>query len=557
MNRDLKKKWGLSLGVVLVAALLGLWIADDIIGSFQRGNKEAGSGKPFSQYDHPNPPTQSVPPDSRRSRELRPEDFFGAPGERIVIFESDEEYRKFLASLDGSKLRRLGQIDALRAVRVGFSDYDDLDDALGDRKAGGNYQVQIPETPDLPEEFPDVAAQPGAAGFGRSTLEWLGIEVDNSEWGKGVKIAILDTGVGQHSGLKNVTEIDLISLESTEDIPLHGHGTAVASLIVGDDGITPGIAPAAELLSVRIADENGNSNSFLLADGIVRAVDEGASIINISMGSYGDSTVVRNAVEYALEHQVLIVAAAGNEGLNQPAYPAAYEGVLAVGAVDSNSQHLNFSNTGEEIDMGAPGYEIVSAWPDDQFNSFSGTSASSPITAAAIAATMSELNFQHVDDAREVVINNLNAAGAPGDDPQFGDGILDVGRVMESTTPGIYDPAVATNWYVAEADGIGTLEVVIENRGTASLGYANVEVTIGNSTFVKRITNLKPGETGVVTLPVDVPSEESINIRSEVSVPGVEDIRPENNVMAGEVLLVNQPSEEFTSLPPDDGVPRQ
>ncbi|MFP6898385.1 MAG: S8 family serine peptidase [Roseibacillus sp.] len=544
-----KTKWIATTLVVILGVAGGFWLARDIVGlGKDRTEKTAAPLRPIRQFDGPNALTKSEPRHANRRSPKIEDLLFGIPNERIVRFSSDSAYRNFLSKLDGKKLRLLGKLDALRAARVGYTDLDDLEDLLDDDdEAYGNYRVAIPE-------LPQVDAQPGAVAFGRATLEWLGITGDNSSWGEGVRIAMLDTGVGQHAAFpEGIREIDLITGDGPP-IDLHGHGTAVASLLVGSDDISQGIAPAAELLSIRIGDDAGASNSFLLAEGIVLAVDEGAQIINISMGSYGDSALVRDAIAYAADHQVVIIAAAGNEGIETPAYPAAYEGVIAVGAIDGSGQHLDFSNTGDSIDLAAPGYEIVSAWPDDQFTSFSGTSASSPIVVGAIAATMSELGPMPVGAATEIVMENLNAAGAPGEDPQYGEGNIDIGRVMQSETPGILDLAVASNWYEppSESEVVGSLLVTVENRGTAAISGATIDVSIGSNIFPMTIASLQPGATQVLTLAVNAPTSiESITINSVLNMNGTADSDPTNNSLAGQIVLITEsPSEVAAANPP-------
>lgn len=553
--------WIIPTAVVILAAFLGYWLAADVIGTGHR-DRTGREGvprppRPTFGVDLPNPDRKAQPRHPSKRPPSLEEIFLGTPRERIVRFKDDESYRRFLASLDGKNLRLLGKIDGLRAARIGFEDLDDLDGLLGENDdADGNFLVSIPQ-------LPQVDAQPGAAGFGQATLEWLGITGDNSSWGEGVRVAMLDTGVGEHSALPGgIREIDLITGDGPP-IALHGHGTAVASLLVGSDRLSQGIAPSADLLSIRIADDSGNSNSFLLAEGIVRAVDEGAQVINISMGSYGNSSIVKDAVDYALEKNVVIVAAAGNEGLETPSYPAAYEGVIAVGAVDRNGQHLAFSNSGENLDLGAPGFEIVSAWPDDQFTSFSGTSAAAPIVAGAVAATMSQFGPLEAGPASELVLNHLDAAGAPGDDPEYGRGVLDVGRVMNSETPGIVDAAIASNWYEAPGPGevVGSLLITVENRGTTSLNGATVNVTIGgDSVFPMAVSVLQPGQTQVLTLPVNVPSEsESIAVNSVLTL-SAPDSKPSNNSLGGAIVLTERPASQSApgnfSQPPGPVTPR-
>jgi hypothetical protein len=421
-------------------------------------------------------------------------------------------------------------LDQLRVARIGYDELGDLDDLLGDAESFANYFVSVPE-------LPDVSAQAGSVGFGDQLLAWLGVDGDNSNWGAGITIAVLDTGVGAHRSLPDgIREIDLVS--DGEPTPLNGHGTAVASLIVGQDGITNGIAPAADLISVRIGDESGSSSSFKLAEGIIAATDAGAQLINISMGSYGDSAIVRDAVAYANAAGALIFASSGNDGLGAPAYPAANDGVVAVGAVDAKSDYLAFSNLGSTL--GAPGYSINAAWTDDQYTLFTGTSASAPIVTAAVAATATELDIP-VQQAYEVVAANLNEAGAPGNDPAFGDGVLNLGRAVDSTTPGIHDVAAASNYFVpaSETDPVPSLLVTFENRGTERIMNAPVSVTLPNGTFSYNIANLAPGQTQTFDAPLYYPTTtEFLAVSAEVELSnGQVDSNPANNGLATQITL--------------------
>ncbi|MEO1826420.1 MAG: S8 family serine peptidase, partial [Roseibacillus sp.] len=378
---------------------------------------------------------------------------------------------------------------------------------------------------------------------------------DNADWGEGVRIAMLDTGVGQHETLgSRVREIDLVSGSQPSSTEIHGHGTAVAALMVGRDGISQGIVPAADLLSIRIADENGSSNSFLLAEGIVRAVDEGAQIINISMASYGDSLLVQDAVAYAGEKQVLIVASAGNEGYTVPAYPAAYENVIAVGAVDAAGQHLAFSNTGDSIDVAAPGFEVLAAWPGEEYTSFTGTSAAAPLVAGALGAALTETQSGQLLplQAQSILESNLNASGAPGHDPFYGGGTLDVDRMVNTYTDGRFDLAVASNWYQEPGpdDVVGTLQVTVQNQGTEAISGASVDVIINDDIFSMALPLLQEGGSHVVSLPVNEPEDnQQIAIRSSINLNGNQDRDPGNNVLAGNIGLIDE------SLQGADGTP--
>jgi subtilisin family serine protease len=351
-----------------------------------------------------------------------------------------------------------------------------------------------------------------------NALSWLGVEGDNPSWGKGITVAVLDTGVNEHIALQgNITQILLTDLaEGSEQL---GHGTAVASIISGDHRLAPGVAPASDILAVRIADETGNSNSFTMAEGIMQAVDAGASIINISMGSYGDSNAVANAVRYAQEQGAVIVASTGNEGLETIAYPAAYEGVISVGAVEQHGDHLDFSNIGETLSVVAPGYQVNAAWGTEQLTSFSGTSASAPFVSGAIAATLSEFPNMTAQQAADLVVKLSNDGGYPGNDPYYGNGTLDLGRIMDYGTTGIYDAAITSQVLILPQTPTALPEawVTVQNQGTETLINSPVSITTSNGTQNLNISSLAPGQIQTFRIPMVLPyTDEAVTITSSV-----------------------------------------
>ncbi len=467
---------------------------------------------------------------TRRARRDSPDPNHGAPpfaiaNERIARFNDDASYRKFLAGLSGRGLRLLGKSDRLRAVRFGWGDGFDPSD-LDDAGLGYNYLVTIPAPP-------DAGAQAGAVGFGRNALAWLGVGTDNSAWGKGVAVALLDSGVNDHIALNGgngkVTAITLTEL-GVGGVQL-GHGTAVASIISGDHPLTPGVAPASDLISIRITDAGGSSDSFTLAEGILRAADSGADIINISMGSYGDSSLVADAVKYAQDKGAVIVASSGNAGLAAIAYPAAYEGVIAVGAVEGTGEHLDFSNRGDGLDISAPGFQVNAAWGEELLTSFSGTSASAPFISGAIAAAMSEHPHMTARQAADLVLSVSNDAGYPGDDPAYGSGILALDRVMEHGTPGIYDVAIASQILIPAdaATSLPQVLVTVQNQGTETVINSPVSIVSPSGTQTVNISSLTPGQIHTIRVPVALPPNgDSVAINSSVqSTEGDKD--PSNN----------------------------
>jgi len=443
------------------------------------------------------------------------------PKEGLVRFNSEEHYRAFLNQLSSRGLRLLGGSDTLRTVRVGFTKFDQLKDIDGS-DVSPNFPVFISPPP-------EVGAQAGAQAFGANALEAIGIFGDNSTWGKGITVAVIDSGVNDHIALQEgVTRLTLTELP--DGATQLGHGTAVASIISGNHPQTPGVAPISTILSIRVTDDEGRSNSFALAEGIIAAVDGGAQIINISMGSDGNSIVVSDAVAYAQKLGAVIVASSGNEGASTPAYPAAHDGVISVGAVEAGGEHLNFSNTGENLSIVAPGYEVNAAWGENQMTAFSGTSASAPFVSGAIAAVMSQNPGYTAQQAANLVIRLSNEAGQAGSDPQYGQGSLDVGRALENGQSGIYDIAVTSQVLGSNSAGSPEVTIVVQNQGTETLFNSPVRIQTPSGTTDISINSLIPGQVYTTTLPLSfLTSGETAIVYSSASTSGSEDNQLGNN----------------------------
>lgn len=446
--------------------------------------------------------------------------------EAILRFPTQDSYEAFLFAIGGSNLRLVDQLDRLRAIRLGYEDWSDLADLL----AGENIAA-YDALPIVPGPSPGGArAQDGLVGFGGGLLAWLGIQGDNSRWGAGVKVAVLDTGVLPHTDLPGLSKSIAIT-PFPEDLALtNGHGTAVASLIAGKNPVAPGIAPAVEIISIRVGDDAGRADSFSLAAGILAAIDSGAQIINISMGTSENNPLIEEAVLLAHESDVLIVAASGNSSQADASYPAAYPTVISVGAVDARGGHLEFSNYGNYLSITAPGYGINAAWTGNRHAQISGTSASAPIVTGAIAATMSSGRgpAMTASQAAQVVMKYANEAGIPGPDSEFGFGILDLGRIMNRSVPGIVDAAITDQRFVGDQ-----LQVTVQNRGTSVLVNTMLEITLQSGTRQFNATTLVPGAIHTFSMPVRLSgfaSNGPVPVTSQVTLgnPGP-DATPDNN----------------------------
>ena len=195
----------------------------------------------------------------------------------------------------------------------------------------------------------------------------------------------LDPNVGSNPGR------DFVSGDS-DPYPPSGevHGTHVAGIAAAatDDAFGVAGVSNATLLCARALSSYGGRTSDI-ADTIQWVTDQGADVINMSFGGGGYSSTMQNAVSYAYDNDVLPVAAAGNDGNNTVSYPARYDEVLAVSAVDAYGNLASFTNTGSSVELAAPGVDYLSTYPTDSFSRLSGTSMSSPVVAGVAAMVQS------------------------------------------------------------------------------------------------------------------------------------------------------------------------
>jgi len=212
-----------------------------------------------------------------------------------------------------------------------------------------------------------------------------------------ILVAILDTGIDQnHEDLNGKVAIEANFTDSPTAGDIHGHGTHIAGIIAAniDNGIgIAGVAPEIQLMNVKIADDKGRSQASAVARGIIWAVDNGASVINISVEIKESSPELEDAVNYAWSRGAIIIAAAGNDGSQSPIYPGYYENCIAVAAIKDDGSLAPLSNHGDWVDVAAPGFNIYSTLPDNSYGYKTGTSF-----ATAYVSGLAALLFSVVSD---------------------------------------------------------------------------------------------------------------------------------------------------------------
>lgn len=236
---------------------------------------------------------------------------------------------------------------------------------------------------------------------------------DRGLTGKGAVVAVIDTGVDlNHKDLKaniiggyNATD----QTKSPQDG--QGHGTHVAGTVaaVNNKVGVIGVAPEAKILAVKVLDDHGGGTPFNIALGIIWAANNGANVINMSLGSSEPFMAVEAAVKYAVSKNVTVIAASGNDGADSHVdYPGAYKQVIAVGASNFNGKRAEFSNAGKAVEFIAPGEDVLSSIPGGTYEFNSGTSMASPHV-AGLAALAVQAGAKTPDEVKAM----LKAAAKP------------------------------------------------------------------------------------------------------------------------------------------------
>ncbi|WLD92996.1 cell wall-binding repeat-containing protein [Alkalihalobacillus sp. AL-G] len=255
-----------------------------------------------------------------------------------------------------------------------------------------------------------------------------------SDKNKDLIVAVVDTGIDlDHPDLKNQIILGrniLNPLIPPEDH--QGHGTHIAGIIGATTNNKVGIASLprnVKIMPIKVfEEETGNMSTVIL--GILYAVDHGADIINLSLGSVNGMKALEDAINYAQSKGVLVVAASGNDNEHFVTYPAKYESVLAVGATDTvTGGKAWFSNYGEEMDLSAPGTNIFSTLPGGKYGYESGTSMSAAIVSSTAAMLWKQYPFLTVSQLKNILFDSSSKSPLPYDSNQLlGNGQIDAGN---------------------------------------------------------------------------------------------------------------------------------
>jgi subtilisin family serine protease len=250
-----------------------------------------------------------------------------------------------------------------------------------------------------------------------------------------VRVAVIDSGIAPHEDFCG-SVLRSLGRDYTEGFPYaedrFGHGTFVTGVLAGcgnnQKGMTGiiGNAPI-DIIPLKVLDQSGNGDDFDISQAIADAAEQEVDVINMSLAGKGETVMLRKAVMEAVNQGILIVAAAGNQQTDTSGiYPASYPGVLTVTGTTEKREPIPIANYGWEIDLSAPGANIVSTFIDNQYKTMRGTSLAVPYVSGAAALLKTEQPEMDMISLRHLLIRSAHDIGEQGEDKQTGYGLLQV-----------------------------------------------------------------------------------------------------------------------------------
>ncbi len=362
-----------------------------------------------------------------------------APDEIIVKFKEDQKPFQVIKVPKGKVLKEVEK-------------YKKKDNVI---YAEPNYIVRTTLVPNDPGYYPFQWHLDNSNNSGINAEEAWDIST-----GSGVTVAVIDTGIRKGSDLINACFVSGYDFVNGDDDPIddNGHGTHVAGTVAqstdNDLGVA-GVAFNSCLMPIKVLDKRGEGYTSDVAEGVIFAADHGAQVINLSLGGPEDSQALKDALQYASEKGVTIVAAAGNDSSSIPHYPAAYNDyVIAVGATRYDKALSYYSNYGPNIDLVAPGGDMSLDQNGDGYDDgvlqqtfqklginiywayyfFQGTSMAAPHAAGAAALLIANGNAITPDEVRAALQNTAQDLGTTGRDDIYGYGLIDAFAALQYST---------------------------------------------------------------------------------------------------------------------------
>ncbi|HEX2128587.1 MAG TPA: S8 family serine peptidase [Solirubrobacterales bacterium] len=387
------------------------------------------------------------------------------PGEVVVKYEDDATAaQKSAAQRLGGVVERITGVRGVGAKLVSVAGgvqaaVARLESSAAVEYAEPNYIYRAQATPNDPlfpqmyglhntgqtggTEDADIDAPEGWDSGGLGTFPSTG----------GAKVGIVDTGIqlshpefagGRVTDCAGVNNfgINLIILLIGSDPTIvdgkcaddNGHGTHVAGTIAANTNNATGVAgvsPSSPLAVCKALNSSGAGTLVMVANCIDWTNQRGAKIISMSLGSTAGAATLQQATQRATNNGSLVIAAAGNGGNPTPNYPAAYPEVVSVGATDHNDQRASFSTFNSDVEVSAPGVDVLSTWNNGGYRDGSGTSMATPHAAGVAAVIATQRPSLSVAGLRAKLQTSVDDKGAAGRDPEYGFGRV---NLLKATT---------------------------------------------------------------------------------------------------------------------------
>ncbi|MEK4027856.1 S8 family serine peptidase [Pseudobacillus sp. FSL P4-0506] len=258
---------------------------------------------------------------------------------------------------------------------------------------------------------------------------------DRTRGSSQVTVAVIDGGMDtRHVEFKSRLVNPYNAVTGRTALPFDNHGTHVAGIIgaaMNGSGVT-GVAPGVKIMPINVF-QGEYADSYTIAEAMIYAVDKGADILNLSLGSYSYSNVIEYAANYAINKGAMVVAAAGNEDTSLPFYPAALSNVISVSATSSLDKIADFSNFGRYINLSAPGEDILSTTVNNSYSYMDGTSMAAPVVSGTSALVLSKNPFLSPQQVTRILYKSSVDLGTKSWDSFYGNGRVDAYKALAAT----------------------------------------------------------------------------------------------------------------------------
>jgi len=363
------------------------------------------------------------------------------PGELLVKFKPSSTEEKMQNAHKSVGAQKIGEIKGLKVHQV------KLPKGLKEKDAIIKYKKLADVEYAEPNYYRRTLVTPNDTYYGH---QWALAKTKvpqawNTTTGNEVIVAVIDTGVDyDHEDLagKVIKGYDYINNDS-DPMDDNWHGTHVAGIVAATTNNSKGIAGVswgAKIMAVKVLNSSGNGTDLTVSNGITYAADNGAKIINLSLGGYSNSSTMENAIYYAQSKGCVIIAAAGNDNTSNILYPAGYQNVIGVSATDDTDAKASYSNYGWYVDVAAPGgygdvenhptRNVLSCYLDNDYAYSAGTSMAAPYVAGLASLIATRYPGRSASQLIRSMYQAVDDLGAAGRDNYFGHGRINAEKAV-------------------------------------------------------------------------------------------------------------------------------